>query len=665
MKSKTIKYYTKTKICTASSVLFFLIPCGFAVFFWKLGMTGFTLLHTLSRYNFYCCVFLAALSFYFISSANRNHVKEAFECGGKKAVYENHAFLFMLVQTLFWNTAMCIILILCSMENDGSSYFISWFWAGYFCNIFIPQMICIFLTYLVSASGNPGRMLMPEILFLFLVSPFAEEIVWEQKPRFPVDVLWEKIRWPFQILYQNGVWTPDVQNDLQLERVRIYLLVFWMLFLFCMAAACIWKTGKTAVAAGILAAVFLVLSYQPASVYRLNSRWDGVNKDVTDYAVHSSDNTYRQDTDRFSITDYQLGLELKNELVVEGNLEIEASSECRDFCMTLYHGYTVKELYANTKDVTIQFKQQGDFIFIHTDPAVIKLSVHIRYQGHHNKYYANSRAVMLPGWFPWYPMAGKRQVVLEYPEYGNMWGYQPYNRIKNSHISIRTNKEVITNLTDNGGNLYEGVADSITVLGGNIEKLKDDVVADVLPLQLYAGYGADEFSRKQKEDYFHALEKLKNSYGVDVSELENKRLVFASKDMGRNVTNNHLAVFDKYILAVPGYVSADDFLHYLILRDYKNRERREQSPFIQMVLFSNFDDSPEEIVQFWEDEIRLQMEEPEYEGNRMKNMELLMEVIEKCDSKELVKAAVQYALYPREQECDRAFLEMVRNETAW
>lgn len=655
MISKTVKYYMRSKICTVSSVLFFLIPCGFAVFFWKLGMTGFTLLHTLSRYNFYCCAFLAALSFYFISSADRNHVKEAFECGGKKAVYENHALLFMLVQVLFWNSAMCIILILCSMENDASSYFISWFFAGYLCNMFIPQVICVFLTYLVSASGNPGRMLTPEILFIFLISPFAEEIVWEQKPQFPIDYLWKKIRWPFQILYQNGVWSPDVQNDLQMERVRIYLLVFWLLFLLFLAASCIWNVKPVSAAAGIFAAVFLVLSCQPASVYRLNSSWDGINKDITDYEVHVNDHTLKKpDADIFSITSYQLGMALKNELAVEGNLELEASRKCRDFCMTLYHGYAVKELYANTKGVTVQFKQQNDFIFIHADTAVAKLSIHIQYEGHHNKYYANSCAVMLPGWFPWYPMAGKRQVVLEYPEYGKMWGYSPYNRIKKANISIRTNQAVITNLSDKGGHLYEGTEDSITVLGGNIKKLKDEVAADVLPLQLYAGYGEEEFLAKQKEDYFQSLEKLKNAYGVDVSELEHKRLVFASRDLGRNVTNNHLAVFDSYILAVPNYISADDFLHYLILRDGKNQKRREQSPLIQMVMFSNIDDSAGDIVRQWTEEIRFQNEKPEY-------MELFMEAAKTCGSERLVKEAVQYALYPQKWESDREFFEMLLN----
>lgn len=663
MNSEMVKYYLKSKICIAASVLFFLVTYAFAILFTKLGMTGFLLLHTLARFNFYICFFLVCLSYYFISSANRNDVREVSDAAGKKAVYEKHALFLILVQTFVWNAGMCAILILCSYKNDGTSYFISWFFINYLCNILIPQFICIFLTFLVSAAVNTGYWLMPEALFLFFISPFVETIAWERKPQFPVDVLWEKIRWPFQILYQNGAWSPDFMNDFQIERVRIYLLIFWLLLLLCVGTAYIRKAKIVRVISGIMAAVFLVLSYQPASVYRINNRWDGLNKDMTDYAVHIDDNSYTApDQMDFSVSDYNLKLSFQDQLCVEGDLEIKAAHKRQDFCLTLYHGYIVKEMYAGTEKTSLQFRQQGDNIFIHTDQKTAKLTVHIKYRGHHNKYYADSRAAMLPGWFPWYPMAGKRQVVLEYPEYGNMWGYQPYNRISKAHIRIRTNKNIITNLESRGNHLYEGSADSITVFGGNTEKTNDNMILNVLPLQLYSGYGVEEFIQKQKQDYAQALEKIKNIYNVDVSEFENKKVIFASKDIARNVTNNNLAVFDDYILAVPDYITADDFLHYVILRDYKNQDRRKQSEFMQMVLFSSFDEEPEEIVKGWEDELQFRIENPDYNENRMENAELIMEVMQKCDSEELVKEAVQYVLYPEKYENDKAFLERFKEK---
>lgn len=69
---------------------------------------------------------------------------------------------------------------------------------------------------------------------------------------------------------------------------------------------------------------FLILSYQPASVYRLNASWDGVNKDYTDYAMHINDNTYKPlDTQSFSIQSYNLELSFENELSVRGSIEIK------------------------------------------------------------------------------------------------------------------------------------------------------------------------------------------------------------------------------------------------------------------------------------------------------------------------------------------------------
>lgn len=661
MKFEICKQYLKSKICIGLSFLFFVITYGFAIFFQSLGMTGFSLLHTIVRFNYYICFFVVCITYYYISSANRNYVKEVSEAAGHQAVYEINALFFITIQMLVWNIGMCIILIFCSTNNDGTGYFISWFPINYIYNIVIPQAICVFLTFLVSASWNSSRWLMLEILFLFLISPFSEDIVWEQKPEIPVDYFWKKIRWPFQILYQNGEWSADYQNDFQIERVRIFLLLFWVFLFLCIGLAYIWKKKVISILVGICAVVFLLLSYQPASIYRLNSSWDGVNKDYTDYSIHIEDNTYRsQEASEFSVTDYDLQLSFNNELSVKGTLEIEAPIECQEFYFTLYHGYSIEEVVSETKGVEIQFEQQKDSLYIRASQKVTRLKLNISYKGHHNKFYSNSRAVMLPGWFPWYPMEGKRQVVLEYPDYGKMWGYNPYNRVETAHICIKSDYPVITNLFDKGNNVYEGEADSITVLGGNLCEIQDTTVKNYLPLELHSEYGLEEFMNKQKQNYYDSLEKLKCVYGIDVSEFENKVIIFASKDIGRNVTNNFLAVFDDYILATPDYVTANDLLHYIVLRDYENRDKREQSELIQIFINSFFDDDSVSIIASWMDEVKMRQEHPEYYSNELNDPQLFMEVLEKIDSEILIKEAVQYMLYPEKYGSDREFLEAMR-----
>ncbi len=663
MKTVIWKQYYKSKICIGLSVLFFAITYGFGYYFQSLGMTGVSLLHIIVRFNYYVCFYIVCISYYYISCANRNYVKEVSETAENWAVYEKSSLGLIVIQVIIWNIGMSILLIFCSANNDGTGYFLSWFPINYLYNIVFPQLICVLFTFLVSASRNSSRWLMLEILFLFLISPFAEQIVWEQRPEIPVDYIWKKLRWLFQILYQNGRWSPDYQNDFQIENVRVYLLYFWVLFLLGNGLVYIWKKKIIGVFAGGVAAFFLILSYQPASIYRLNSSWDGMNKDYTEYSVHRGKNTYQSNKDSgFFVTDYNLQLSFGDMLCVEGTLEVKAPIDCQEFLFTLYRGYLVKEVVSETKGVAIQFEQQEDNLRIRTNQKVDRLKFNIRYSGCHNKFYSNERAAMLPGWFPWYPMDGERQIVLEYLDYGKMWGYNPYNRIETTHICIKSDLPIITNLSDKGNNIFEGEADSITVLGGNLCEVQDSIVQNYLPLALYSGYGVQEFINRQKISYYDALETLEYVYGVDISELEDKELIFASKDMGRNVTNNFLAVFDNYILASPDYITEDTLLHYIVLKDCENRLDRESSELIQLFLLSYFDNDFVYIVESWVDEIKIRKKFPEYDSDILNELLLLLEDMEKKDREIFVREAVHYMLNPKKYNGDRGFLDVMREK---
>ena len=177
MTGEVYKIFLKSKICVFLCVLLFALTYGFTIYFTFLGMTGISLLHTVARFNYYICFLMVCMTYFYVFGANRNYVKEISEVMGKRSVYERKAVSLILILTFFWNLGMCVILICCSLRNDGSAYFLSWFPVNYICNVAAPQLICIGITFFVSASCNSPRWMMAEIFFLFLISPFAEEIV--------------------------------------------------------------------------------------------------------------------------------------------------------------------------------------------------------------------------------------------------------------------------------------------------------------------------------------------------------------------------------------------------------------------------------------------------------------------------------------------------------
>lgn len=657
MRRSVWRYFFKSGICIIMTFLYFAIPAFCFSFLGFKGMTGFLLLHTICRFSFYCCFCLVCISWYFLSAANRNSVKEVSESGGKKNIFEKYAFGLLLVMDILWNVCMIIILIATSLKQDGSDYFLLWFPENYFWNIVIPQIIVLLFTYLVASGQNFHRWIFAEIAFLFMCCPLTENVVWSEKPHVRIDLIWNKIRWIFSIFYQNGDWTPDYQNNLQLEEVRICVQLFWILLLL---SAVLYQMNrkKFGLAVAAASAVILACSFRPASVSRLSLSWDGIYRDINS----KKQIELKNEAADFHVTDYNLKLSFHDALSVSGSVDISSDSKRDAFTFTLYDGYRIRSLKSGTEGISVSYKRDGDFITVRTDREVKKFRLLLEYGGCSDKFYANSRAALLPGWFPWYPMPGKRQVTVIYPEYGNMKGYNPYNRSDEAHITIVSNRNIITNLGPDKGKHFEGTSDSITVLSGNIFTTGDSEILTFLPLELTADTRKETFIQNQKWEFSQTLEKM-TALGFDVSSLQNKRVLLASEDMGRNFVNSDVSVFDNYILASPDSLTVNTMVHYILLEDTQNRDRRERSALLKMFTETNFDMSSQDIVDEWMREIEDRKADPDnYDDGGIAGQDMLLSALKNGNSERIVRAAVQYDLHPSDFEDDRSFIESISGE---
>lgn len=656
MNCAIIKYMKKSKLFILAIGLFYAVTCGFGLFFVKLGMTGFMVLHILVRFNFYICFFAVILAYYIISRAGRYNLKEVTDAIGKHNVYENTALVLWSIIMVVWHIAMLLMLLLCSVRNDGSSYFLTWFLKNYVVNVVIPQAICIIITYIISGFENSNRLMMGELLFLFMISPLAEEIKWSYKPDIPIDRVWYMIRWPFTILYQNGEWSPDVQNDLQLENVRILVQVFWILLLLGVLLYIRYNKKSMAIPVMIAAVLVLGLSYMPASLYRLSEDYNGINSDMTYYTEKEMTRVVEKNNN-YEITDYDLTVSLGNELEICGYLTLVANSNLDEFVVTLYHGYNIKELRSTVDDVTINYTRDGDIIKVKLNKKTDNIKLYIRYRGHSNKYYANSRAMILPGYFPWYPMAGEKQIYVRYEEAGKIYGYNPYNRMESAHVTIRIDEEIITNLLKKEEGIYEGETDSITILAGNIVAADDEVVRDYLPLGLSADTDASGFITREKSNYENVLKVLKERYGYNVEQLENKRLIFVSKDMARNNFNNDIAIFEDYIIAVPGYITVDSLIRNEILKHSNEKADYYESELLRLFMRVPYGNDSDEIVRYLIEELKEQKINKQYYEKTVEHIDEWLEILSRTDKEQFVRDMFEYTLFPEKYIDEDEFLE--------
>lgn len=569
------KHFFRQKSIMFITAALFLISLGFCSFFSILGMTAFEVLHTLSRFEFYTCFAWVCITFGFVSRAVNASVREVSDSYvGRCYSYEASASGFLLSVYAVWNICVVGVLLFCSLKNDGTSFFRAWFWKSYFINIVFPQLICMGLTIAAVISSRQYAAFFCLIFFLFMISPFAEQIVWVSPTGLKIEKIWEIIRHPFLILYQNGEWAPDSMYGLQTEIFRIELQIFWLLsvafiLLVRFTRKSLWYIGL------IFACSMLAISFIPSSAYRLNANWNGIFYDRTIYADsnNESDNGNKTCVDssdvNFTVTEYQLDVRLKREVAVDLNMRICAETPIDNFLFTLYRGYSVDSVRTDDESVSISWTQDGDAFVLNTDKAVSELTVYVSYHGHSSRFYSNSEACLLPGWFAWYPMPGRHE-IFTYDDSG-AYGYNPYNRIQETTVHLNVNKEAITNLDKTQDGYYSDKADSITLMTGNlvsVETLQNVAdnrlsLVDYLPLNLYKGQTEQKYIEQENENIKQEIEIFRQYFPNEQLNFEGMKIIYSTEDLGRNFSNNNIAVFGDYILSSAGYFSARNLFCYI------------------------------------------------------------------------------------------------------
>ena len=387
----------------------------------------------------------------------------------------------------------------------------------------------------------------------------------------------------------------------------------------------------------------LILSVRPASIYRQDESWDGIFADINYYG--SDDIEAIKDSEvEYSVEKYDMKIDLNNQLEVYGHLKL-TSPEARDeFVLTLYHGYKIKKLAS--KDMEVSYIRDTDKLILKFPEKITDCDIEIEYAGYSGKYYSNAQAVMLPGYFPWYPMAGDRQIFVQYPYYSGGNGYNPYNRIEKADIILEIDAacNIVTNLNEKTKNTYAGTSDSISIIGGNIEKTEDTLFINILPLELN-GENESEYIETLREKWNHILTKLDKVFGIDTESLRNKKLIMVSKDMGRNFSNNYFVEFDDYILYSVEYLDSSTYMNYILQQ--KGKDSKIGDLFSKAIILSE-EISAEELIKH--------MIEEEAEYNQMMQMieeteesEIsgkLKTAVDKIGAEQVVRSIVQYLLDP-------------------
>ena len=529
-------------------------------------VTGFYLLYVFSRFIFFADAVLAAAVFLSCSQADRNRINEVICAAKGKGYYQRIALWITLAYAALLQITMLLALFIAGISNDGTDYFAGYIWKSYVFNILIPMLVCIFISYFLSLLSSTTAASVLLIVFIILISPVFQLLSWVNKPSFPIDKILTAVLHPFRIFYENGDWAGNAALGLQTDASRGCILLFWILLFAGMTVwICRGKTKASKRISGIIAMFLsvcalasLTWSYLPNGSYRITENWDGAYEDFYTYydqepGIQTVDASYR-------ITNYDISLDFGRFMYADAELKLEAENPQDEFVFTLYHGYTITDL-SGTED--LQWSVEGDLVTVKTVSPVSDLTLNISYYGSHSIFYSYSEGALLPGWFAWYPMAGKMQVWLNLETTSSF--HNTFNRIETADITLRIsgNFATVSNLEKISDNIYSGRSDSITLIGGEIEDLGSGQVADCIPLDLTAG--EDEFSESLIRQWQEICDSLE-SYGLNLPADRDCRIIVAPTEIMRFYYQNGLAIFDDYILTYQYGISMQNVSTQMILK---------------------------------------------------------------------------------------------------
>lgn len=270
------------------------------------------------------------------------------------------------------------------------------------------------------------------------------------------------------------------------ESVILYRLVFWIcllvLILFYLVGRDLPKVSRIAslTLLSVVSIGSLFMTQRPSSV--VNFSIGTSLKSMSHDQVYYVDYEYLEEPAEFSIAKYEIDLDIKHQLFAKATVHYQSKSEAApQMSFTLYHGYKVKKI-TGSDGKSLSFRQAGDYIDV-LDAVPPSGSLTFYYEGFGMRFYSNEQGVYLPGFYPYYPHAGKYQVY-DISGFTMVPDQVPQT---NFHLSITGEEDIITNLTKTAPGVYEGIAESVSILSGLYDQtMVGSVILDKPALEIYS-----------------------------------------------------------------------------------------------------------------------------------------------------------------------------------
>lgn len=564
-----LKVFIKSRLLVILYLLMYVSTLIPLTFFIIMGAGFSYIFYVICRFIFYETVLFMIISYVFLISDRMNHISEVIQSMiHERKIYLKNCIAILLLLLLVYNIFIIGILFVTLVKNNEFQYFTHTYIISYLMNIILPQLVCFMITVMASMLNNFRIASFMLVLSMLLMSPFMNVLEWQSEPFIPVDKIVNALQQPFSVFMQHSEFGVDSLYGYQNEVYKIWLFVLWLIvFIAVYNIRYLKKNKQYCIIPVLIIGLCGYQIYKPQSIYRINYKWDDTYSDYNYYEVSNDVKIYSDNMADYKISEYDLNISMTDKLYVEGSLHIESEKLADKIILTLYHNYKISNM---TSDNIKSYSQDGDYITIEFNDSTTEADIDISYSGYHNTMFSNYQAVELPGYFPWYPMAGEKSVYFNNNEIAEInYGLNPYNRVEEAEFNITVNVDynIVCNLEETENHVYSGSSDSLTIIGGNTEKQEKQII-NYYPLSLSYYYTADDYS----EEIFDYIEDTKNTfYSIfenEITDFDDKEIIVASKALKRTQISGDFAVFDDYVIMSEGYFDTRSYITYKLFNRF-------------------------------------------------------------------------------------------------
>ena len=345
-------------------------------------------------------------------------------------------------------------------------------------NFFLPGLIAILGGFLLALTLKRLGAILSVLGLVFLLTDLSEPLYYTLSVfHFPVRAVRQllAIGIPYSESFHDHIYGFPV------ERYRYALAFFWISLLVAGLAIKIlaqskgWRIGVCA--SSLLITLFCGYCLANPGGYLFVQSIDyNYGDPVTQAKDYGKDQFYysyvaasQEESQTFSITRYDMKIKVTDRLKAKVEVGVDRVQSQYDF--TLHHAYAVSKVLAEG-GLPLDFVQEGDYLTVQNPGGATSFS--IQYEGGHPIYYSNDQAVNLPGYWAYYPRAGKRRTYGSDSVFESPW----YLFLRENHpipvtLQLEGNRAIYTNLAKDQDGIYRGETTGVSLLGGLVEQKRE------------------------------------------------------------------------------------------------------------------------------------------------------------------------------------------------